>query len=153
MPRCPERQKKKLSINLTFDDALHQDIERLAQEYGRSVSSTVETIALLLKAEYEQTGNERVARLLLKAKIRFLSSLDPSTAASSQSTRHLTLDEEALQFAETLATKYPAVFASRKEVILLCLRHVQQLCQTNMQRNYLVRRLHDVRQLSRAKIQ
>lgn len=147
MPRCPDRTRKKHRLNLMLDSELCKDIELVAHEYGRSTSSTIETIVFLLKGEYEQSDGEQIVRSLLKAKIRFLSSLSPLSGKVEQTARHVTLDVEALEFVALLAERYPSVFSSRKEALILCLRYAQQLCCTDLQRSYLIRRLHDARAL------
>ncbi len=144
MSDYPDRAQRKREVKLRIDCELKKKITQLAEDFGLSKSGTIECVIFMIKCEYEAENGDSPLNKLRMYKARRLQNSPSLAEYPPETSWHLTLDHEAVNFCLMLNEKYPMVFDSLSMTICLCLAHAVELYDTgSLGRDFVLARLND----------
>lgn len=143
----PQREKTKLAVQFTIDEAAYECVLPLItgdSPLRMSISRLIEAILLLAKNEYDSNMNRDFVGELCLMKERQIEEGIALQATRPQRRLHVTIDREALGFLDMLVTRYRPVLHARGEAMTLILRRVGERLTTNEKTGWMKRRLEEI---------
>lgn len=110
----------------------------------KSMSALVETIVFLAKATYTEQNGAHFLFELRTIKVTLLESLGNLKTLPNSRLVHLTVDDEAVEFIDMLASQYRIVCRNRSEALELILAYAGRYCGTPQHREHFLGRLETV---------
>lgn len=143
----PQRKRPKKAVQLRVDRAAYCCLLPLLQgdnPLDMSYSQLFESVVLLAREEYvSNTNQDFIVRLCSMKKTRVEEEMR-GRFATARKTLHLTIDSEALEFLNMLASRYHALFHTRGEVASLIMRRVGYRAKTPERAEWMKRRLEEI---------
>ncbi|MCQ2751599.1 MAG: hypothetical protein MJ189_00600 [Coriobacteriales bacterium] len=146
-----QKQKaKKTFLSSKIDKTTYENLNLIVVENPRlfnSVSDLIETIinfVKLLEIENQQFINE-----LIESKIIYINENACKKSKIDLHLLHATLSQDSFEYLDFFLDKYPNAFYSKSEFLNIICRHVLIFYNTKRSKNYILKRLKDVKEKMR----
>ena len=149
MGRKPQRARAKRPVQIRAHVDVRNRLTPLLRigRNGDSLSQVVENMLFVMEVIYNGSGRERLMRSCYETKARQLMEVACAGTEPEQRLVHVTVDPEAIAFADLMVRRHRRLFASRRDLGGLLLYYACTYCENEELARYFVARLEQAARL------
>ena len=148
MGRKPQRARAKEPVQVRTHANVRKRLSPLLRMGTRgSLSQVVENMLFVMEVLYNTSGREQLMRTCYETKSQQLMDIAQTGVEPEQELVHVTVDPEAIAFADLMVRRHRRLFVSRRDMGGLLLYHAGGYCADEDLARYFVARLEQAAQL------